>query len=63
MENATKLTLSVRELAERLGVSTPVAYNMVHMKGFPVIRVGKRLLIPVAGLERWLEDSANYDNG
>lgn len=42
-----KTTMSVQGLASNLGVSLPKAYELVKQLGFPVIRVGARILIPV----------------
>lgn len=49
------LTLTVRQLAERMQVSMPTAYAMTEQEGFPVFRVGKKILIPLAALEHWLD--------
>ena len=53
-----KLTYSVAEAAEALGVSKTVMYQIIRIKGFPVIAVGNRRLIPIEGLKRWLEEQA-----
>lgn len=53
-----KLTYSVAEAAQVLGVSTSNMYQIVKMKGFPVIVLGKRCLIPIKELERWIEEMA-----
>ena len=46
-----KTTMSVRELAERMGISLPMAYDLTRRVDFPSIRVGARILIPaVLGL-------------
>ena len=50
------MCLAVEDLCDLLQVSRPTAYNLVHTEGFPVIRLGRRLLIPRAGLERWLDE-------
>ena len=42
-----KTTMSVRELAERMGTSLPMAYDLTRRPDFPSIRVGARILIPV----------------
>lgn len=57
MENM-QLTLTVKQLAERMQVSMPTAYAMTEKSGFPIFRVGKKKLIPLASLERWLEEQA-----
>lgn len=58
MENK-KLVLNVEELAELLGISKPVAYELTRKSGFPAVRVSeRRIIIPVDGLCRWLEAEA-----
>ncbi len=54
-----KLVLSVHELADVLGVSRPVAYELIKRNGFPAVRVSeRRIIIPVEGLCKWLEAEA-----
>lgn len=54
-----QLTLSVDELAIELGISKPVAYELIKREGFPAIRVSdRRIIIPVEGLKRWLLESS-----
>ena len=53
-----KLTLSVPEAAKVVGVSVSTMYQLVKRDGFPVIVVGKRLLVPARGLERWIEEES-----
>lgn len=45
--------LTVPELAARWGVSLPSAYNVVHAEGFPVLKVGRCLRVPVDRLTEW----------
>jgi excisionase family DNA binding protein len=47
-------TLSVVEAAEILGISRSSAFHAASKGELPVIRIGKRLLIPRAALERML---------
>ena len=52
-----KMTVSVEEMAALIGVSRSVAYQLVKEPDFPSIRVGgRRLIIPVKSLERWLDE-------
>ena len=48
------LTMTVTECAKRLGIGRNSAYEAVNRGEIPVIRVGKRLLVPKAALERLL---------
>ena len=52
-----KLTLTVEEMAAAIGVSRTTAYNLANSKGFPTIRVGRKILISASGLERWVEEN------
>jgi len=58
-----KLCLDVwPDMGKRLGVGRVQAYELANREDFPKIRVGRRILIPVAGLEAWLEKQAGgYD--
>lgn len=53
-----KLTYSISEAAEVLGVSTSKMYQIVKIEGFPLLTLGKRRLVPIKGLERWVENMA-----
>ena len=63
MDISTKMALNFTEAAELLGVSRPTMYQIAHSEGFPTVRVGRRVLIPRAGLERWLEAQAEVHEG
>lgn len=47
-------TLSIVEAAKILGVGRNQAYEAARRGQIPVIRIGSRLLVPVAALERML---------
>lgn len=53
-----KLTITVEEMANVVGVSRPKAYELIHKEGFPAVRIGRRVVIPIDGLKRWLEEQA-----
>lgn len=57
-----KLTFSVDEMAAAVGISRPKAYELVNSEGFPVVRVGRRIRIPVAALENWLLEQSQVQN-
>ncbi|MBP3930142.1 MAG: helix-turn-helix domain-containing protein [Peptostreptococcaceae bacterium] len=40
-----KKLITVKEFASEYGIGTNKAYEMVNSKGFPVIRLGKKILI------------------
>lgn len=53
-----KATMSVHELSAQMGISLPKAYELVKQPGFPVLRIGTRILIPVDGFRTWLNKQA-----
>lgn len=57
------LTCSVEEAAKILGVSRSMAYQLVRSEGFPTVKIGRRLLVSVKGLERWVEAQTGANVG
>ena len=50
-----KLTLSVEEAAKVLGIGRNLCYDKVKTGEIPVIKIGRRLLVPRRALEKLLE--------
>ena len=50
-----RLCITVPEAAAMLGLSKNFAYDLVKQKQLPVVKFGKRLLIPRVALEKMLE--------
>ena len=54
-----RLAYSPAEAAEALGISRPTLYNtLLNRPGFPVFRVGGRVLISTEGLREWVRRQA-----
>ena len=47
-------TMSVQELSAQMGISLPKAYELVKTPGFPTIRSGAKILIPIEAYKEWL---------
>lgn len=58
LEVRNKLTLSVDEAAQMLGLSRPRVMELAHSDGFPAFTVGKRILINAKGLAEWVDKQA-----
>lgn len=43
----TRLTMSIAEAAELLGISRTTAYELAHIGELPTVRLGRRILVPV----------------
>jgi excisionase family DNA binding protein len=55
-ENTSRQVLTVSEAASALRIGRNSAYEAVRRGEIPTIRIGKRILVPVAALDRLLKD-------
>ena len=51
-----KTTMSVQELSSQMGISLAKAYELAKTPGFPTLRIGTRILIPVDAYKAWLTE-------
>ena len=49
------LALSAEDVAQVLGISRANAYSLMHSKGFPTLKIGKRMTVPKDKLIAWME--------
>ncbi len=45
-------------IASYLNINLIRAYELARQPGFPAIRIGRRIVVPKAAFERWLEQAA-----
>jgi len=55
MDQIVRHTMTIKEAAKALGIGRDQAYEAAHRGEIPTIRIGKRLLVPVAVFTRMLE--------
>ena len=55
------LFLNAATVAKLLGVSPSTGYELMHEKGFPVLRIGSRMVVPKEKFREWVE--ANVEGG
>ena len=55
-------TLTVKEIQEILKIGTNSAYNLIHSKAFPVIKIGQSYRVPKGPFFAWMENpgAANH---
>lgn len=53
-----RINYSVPEVARSLGVSRAQAYRMAESGELPIVRIGRRVLVPVAAFERYRDEQA-----
>ncbi len=49
------LFLNAAMVAEVLGVSPSSGYELMHESGFPVLKIGSRMVVPKEKFIRWVE--------
>lgn len=59
--NDNRMTLSVEEAAEILGISRAFAYKLVKKDELPIVRLGRRVVVPRRALETMLKVGADDD--
>lgn len=52
-----KLVYTVKETANILNIGMNKAYELIEQKQIPVVRVGRKFLVPKQALEKWLLNS------
>ncbi len=52
-----KQTLSIYEAGKVLGIGRSAAYEAARKGELPVLKIGRRLLVPIVALERLLEEA------
>ncbi len=55
-----KLTVTVEEAGVLLGIGRGLAYEMAKTGRLPVLRFGKRMVVPRRLLDEMLETAINY---
>jgi len=60
MYKKDKLTYTVSEMAEALGIGKNKAYELVKTEGFPAVFIGSTIRIPIEALKNWLNEAGEY---
>ena len=53
------LFLNAEMVAKALGVATSTAYELMHEKDFPALKIGSRLLVPKEKFRLWVDNKTN----
>ena len=56
------LMLNAEDIKVVMNVSRAGAYQLMHSKGFPTIRIGKRMVVPKEQLLVWMEEKLKEGN-
>ena len=53
------LFLNADVVAKILGVAKSTAYELMHEKDFPALKIGNRLIVPKEKFKQWVETKTN----
>ena len=53
------LFLNANMVAGLLGVSPSSAYELMHEKGFPALRIGNRIVVPREKFIQWVDENTS----
>ena len=51
------LFLNAETVAKLLGISPSSGYELMREKGFPVLKIGSRLVVPKEKFRAWVEEN------
>lgn len=54
MSSVERITYTIEEAAEVLGIGRSLAYDMASRGELPSLRLGRRVVVPRKALEEWL---------
>lgn len=57
--NELPLFLNSEIVSNLLGISISSAYELMHEKDFPAVRIGNRLIVPKDKFQIWVEQKTN----
>ncbi|MDO7485484.1 helix-turn-helix domain-containing protein [Peribacillus frigoritolerans] len=60
-----RTTLTTKEVADYLGISTGLVYTLVRERKIPSVKLGRRILFKIDSVDRWLaqQESAALEAG
>lgn len=53
------LFLNAALVAKTLGIGRASAYELMHQKNFPALRIGSRIVVPRDKFREWVEQNTN----
>ena len=56
------LFLNAELVAQVLGIAPSSSYELMHEAGFPVLKIGNRMVVPKEKFIRWVEEQTGGEN-
>ena len=60
-QNVPRLALTIPEAARSIGISVRSLWTKINMKEIPHLRIGRRVVVPVDLLRKWLDEQVNFE--
>ena len=57
-----KIVYTIPEVAQLLGISRSYAYELVKRNEIPILKLGKRRMIPKQYLEHWIQQDTEFNS-
>ena len=56
------LFLNAELVAQVLGIAPSSSYELMHEDGFPVLKIGNRMVVPKEKFIQWVEEQTGGEN-
>ena len=56
-----KILLTIKDIQEVFQCGKNYAYSLTRLKGFPTIKIGKKIFVPKDKLKKWIEENTNTE--
>lgn len=56
-----KIVYTMKDLMKIFNCGKNYAYSLVKIKGFPTIKIGKKIYIPKDNLQKWISENLNTE--
>ena len=56
-----KILLTIKDIQEVFQCGKNYAYSLTKLKGFPTIKIDKKIFIPKDRLKKWIDENTNTE--
>ena len=56
-----EILLTIKDIQEIFQCGKNYAYSLTKLKGFPTIKIGKKIFIPKDKLKKWIDENTNTE--
>lgn len=56
-----KILLTIQDIQEIFQCGKNYAYSLTKLKGFPTIKIGKKIFVPNDKLKKWIDENTNTE--